>query len=538
MNATSHIDGQQLRGMFEAGARWVDTHRLQVNALNIFPVPDGDTGTNMALTLKAALQNITSEIDNHAGRVAAGIAQGALLGARGNSGVILSQLLHGFSVATHPHSTLTTQDFSAGFKLAYQQAYQAVANPVEGTILSVAAHIARLSEELATQTSSLESYLHGLLAEARQALDRTPEQLPQLKQAGVVDSGGQGFVYLLEGMLHYLDGQHSVDLDAVVPATTAPTRLLPITSPARHGYDVQFLIRGHALDLNSIRQAIYPMGDSVLVVGTPDTIKVHVHTPDPGPPLSYGAGLGQLDDIVVENMDLQQQAFQQSFPAASIPGLPLQVFALAFGAGQAEIFQSLGVVPLLFPESDQTFTVQDIVVAIETHQPEEAILLPNHRHAQGIAQQASRQSTCPIYVVPSSTLPQGINAALRFDPEQNVSDNLSQMNAGLDMVHTITLTHASSAAQSNQLSIPPNHFVAFHNNNLVHHGPNIVKTLIELLHMLPVSGFELLSIYTGQASQAPEISALQTQITQTFPHLTLETLPGGQCDAHYIISLE
>jgi uncharacterized protein len=327
-----HCNGHQLRKMAKAGLIWLEKNRAHVNSLNVFPVPDGDTGTNMLLTMQSAYARIEHSADGHAGHVAGQIAQGALMGARGNSGVILSQIWRGLAAGLSQKDVFGVTDLAQAFQSASDTAYKGVMRPVEGTILTVIREGAAEAGDAARKSEDLRFLLERVLERCQQALEKTPELLPILKQAGVVDSGGQGLVYILEGMLRYTHGELSLnnDMPLTAPATTdqqflpavpavpepAQARAIPEGGELEFPYDVQFILQGENLNVVEVRNAIDAMGDSTVVVGDEKTIKVHIHVKDPGQPLSYGISLGQVTDVVIENMQEQMEDLVKSAPPA------------------------------------------------------------------------------------------------------------------------------------------------------------------------------------------------------------------------------
>ncbi|NDJ62991.1 MAG: DAK2 domain-containing protein, partial [Chloroflexi bacterium] len=422
---TNHfvIDGHRLKKLLAAGTAWLEQNQVAVNALNVFPVPDGDTGTNMTLTMRHAYAAIANDDDAHIGKVSAAFADGALLGARGNSGVILSQIWAGIAQALADHAHLDATLLVRAAQAAVKSAYAAVAVPVEGTILSIAAAMKRSLDQRHQREPSLFVLLRRMIAAGRAALLRTPEQLPLLKQAGVVDSGGQGLVYIFEGMLRALCGRDLTVTQAPVQERQWESKLEP-TEAMGYGYDVQFLMRGAKLDVPTVRAAITDMGDSALVVGSPDVIKVHVHVHDPGVPLSYAINLGaEIDDVVVENMQAQyQQQLQTRW--ANAPGAPesarvvegIAVIAVADGAGMHSVFtEQFGAAHVIPGGQTMNPSTGDFLEAIESLPNTEIILLPNNKNILMAAQQvASLITDKQIAVVPSRSVPQGISAMVEY----------------------------------------------------------------------------------------------------------------------------
>jgi len=339
-------DGQGFKRLVKASLAWLQHHQGAINALNVYPVPDGDTGTNMVLTMQSAWAEIKDSPESNVGRVVHQMAHGALMGARGNSGVILSQVWRGFARSLGEKEVYRAQDLATACQEAAATAYRGVVKPVEGTILTVARAVADAATKAAEGTEDLVRVLEHMVFAAHETVTLTPSLLPVLKEAGVVDAGGQGLLIILEGMLRYMRGEpvgENVRLAEAVDLIT--TELEP--GEAGYGYDVQFLIVGQGLDVDTVRQRIMDMGECPLVVGDPTMVKVHVHVPDPGIPISYGASLGSLRDVVVEDMQAQYKDFiverEFSPSSSSQPSQEIGVVAVVLGDGLARVFQSLGV---------------------------------------------------------------------------------------------------------------------------------------------------------------------------------------------------
>ncbi|HEX9926013.1 MAG TPA: DAK2 domain-containing protein, partial [Anaerolineae bacterium] len=332
-------DGAGLKHLLRAGQGWLEAHVNVVNGLNVFPVPDGDTGTNLVLTMRSAMAHVAEAADDNVATIAAAAAQGALMGARGNSGVILSQFLRGLASSFEGHTVFTVGDFARAAQVGVQEAYKSVVKPVEGTILTVARAAADAARQNAATNDDLVAHLTEVVAAAKIAQAETPELLPVLKEAGVTDSGGQGLVYILEGSLRFLRGE-PVDLDPAGEAAPLLQSSLGADEEA-YGYDVQFLIQGESLDVGTIRQQIDSLGWSTVVVGDERLVKVHVHSRDPGVPISYGASQGIISDVVVENMETQAKEFVHGHLAtAGDPVGEIATVAVVPGSGLAQIFKS------------------------------------------------------------------------------------------------------------------------------------------------------------------------------------------------------
>ncbi len=541
LTAGQLIDGSQLKGMFVAGSKWLKVHMAHVNALNVFPVPDGDTGTNMFLTLQSAVKNIQTRAEPPAGEVAALASQGALMGARGNSGVILSQILDGFAEGLAEKDAFSVADFAHALQLASVKAYHAVTDPVEGTILTVIKESARAGQSLVASRPSAGEFLSSVLDTARQTLSATPDLLPVLKEAGVVDSGGQGLVYFLEGMLRHINNLpiEAVELDT----EPAPAEAMPI-SPEGHeegwGYDVQFLIQGENLDIDAIRDAIVGMGECPLVVGNQNTIKVHVHVPDPGVPLSYGVTLGHLDDIVVENMELQSHEFygEKESVVVAQPTSDTAVICVAPGDGFAAVFKSLGAHAIISGGQTMNPSTQEFLTAIDHLGVENIIILPNNSNIILTAQQASSMADENIRVIPSKTVPQGIGALMSFQNGADVEANVTNMHDALAYIHTVEITHAVRTTTINDVAVREGDIIGLMDGKLIATGNTDAETVLAVFGTLDLDEVDVATLYYGQSVSKDTAEKLAKTIVDTYPHLDVEVVSGGQPHYQFIISLE
>ncbi len=545
-------NGVGLKNLFAAGQQWLETHAHVVNSLNVFPVPDGDTGTNMVLTMRSALAEAGSVTDDKAGVVAAALAHGALMGARGNSGVILSQFLQGLASALAGRTFFGAADLAAAVQDGAELAYQSVLNPVEGTMLTVARALAEAARQNVKAGSDLALLWRRVVEAAKIAQANTPELLPILKEAGVTDSGGQGLVYLWEGGLRFLAGE-PLDVD---PAMTAGLKLPAAWGEQErpYGYDVQFLIHGRCLNVAEIRAQINRLGESTLVVGDEHTVKVHVHTPDPGIPLSYGASQGRLSDVVVENMEQQAQQFAQQraasplLPPPTVPlpmaehlrdsVTPLATICVAPSQGLAQILQSLGASRIVFGGQTMNPSPQELLEAIEQVHGNEVLLLPNNRNVILAALQAQKLAAKKVEVVPTKTIPQGIAALLSFNFQGNLDSNARRMWAAAQQVHTVEITRAARETQVNGFQIKSGDVLGLFNDELVSVGQAYDEVALEVLAKLNTAAHELITIYFGQDSSAAQALALAAKIRTQYPGLEVEAHEGGQPFYYYIISLE
>ena len=533
-------DGQSLKRALQAAGRWLEKHAAAVNALNVFPVPDGDTGTNMLLTMNAALAEIERSPEDSVSAIAQAVAHGALMGARGNSGVILSQILRGFARSLNGKEVFTTQEFAQAAQEASKTAYQGVVKPVEGTILTVVREAARAAQEAAAHTMDIVEVLSHVVETARATNALTPELLPVLKEAGVVDAGGQGLVYLLEGALRYLRGE-SVDVDTEMEAVVDLKPTLGAGEEG-YGYDVQFLIKGEGLNVDEIRRTIDAMGESTLVVGDATTVKVHVHVHDPGIPISYGVSQGVISDVVVENMDEQYQGFvmdQARAAVATEETTGIATVCVVPGDGLRRVFESLGVSAIVPGGQTMNPSTQEILEAIESVSADQVLVLPNNSNVILAARQACELSSKRVIVVPTKTIPQGISAMLAFNFQADLETNARRMEErATTEVQTIEVTRAVRSTQINDIQVAEGDVIGLLNDQLVAAGKDYHQIVLEVLRQASAEDYEVTTIYFGQDATQEEADALAEQIAQAYPNLETEVHEGGQAHYRYILSLE
>ena len=537
-SAISTCDGQCLKRVLVAAGRWLEKHAAVVNALNVFPVPDGDTGTNMLLTMNAALAEIERSPDSSASAVAHALAHGALMGARGNSGVILSQIWRGFARSLDDKATISCQEFALAAQEACDTAYKGVVKPVEGTILTVAREAARAAQEAAPTNNMVEMLAH-VVETAKTVNALTPEMLPVLKEAGVVDAGGQGLVYILEGVLRSLRGE-SVETDTHMEAAVDLKFALG-AGPEGYGYDVQFLIKGEDLDVDEIRKSIGGMGESTLVVGDNSTVKVHVHVHDPGPPISYGVSQGIISDVVVENMEEQYQEFVMSRASPAVGSKPIAGIATVCvvpGNGLMRIFESLGASAIVRGGQTMNPSTREILTAIESVDADNVLVLPNNSNVILTARQASGLSNKQVRVVPAKTIPQGISALLALNYQADIDTNAERMTNATGEIQTVEVTRAVRSTQINGVGVTEGDVIGLLNDQLVAAGTDYTRVVLDVLGQISAQNYEIATIYFGQDAAPNEAAALADQIVEQYPNLEVEVLEGGQAHYRYILSLE
>ncbi|MCS7177907.1 MAG: DAK2 domain-containing protein [Anaerolineae bacterium] len=540
------VDGERFKRLVYAGLVWLRQHQEAINALNVFPVPDGDTGTNMVLTMQSAWEEIADLNEYNVGKVAHRVAHGALMGARGNSGVILSQIWRGMARHLDNKEWLTAADLAAALEEGVRTAYRGVIRPVEGTILTVAREAAEEASLAAGRTADLSVVLERAVRRAWDALARTPDLLPVLAEAGVVDAGGQGLCVILEGMMRALRGE--VMGESVATAAVAgPAFAAEAVPEEEYGYDVQFLIVGQNLDVEAIRRDIDAMGTSALVVGDSETVKVHVHVPDPGVPLSYAVRLGSLRDVVVEDMQAQYREFvrareqAQPMPAIPVAGVPSQeigVVAVAAGDGLEKVFLSLGAVAIIPGGQTMNPSTEEILRVVESVPMPKVIILPNNGNIILAARQAQELSQKEVAVVPTRSIPQGVAALLAFNHQADLEENAEAMARAAKDVRTGEVTTATRDATLNGVSVRQGQIIGLQDDQLVVSGDAVDEVVEALLERMGVADLEIVTLYYGAGIQPEEAEALATRLREKYPDQSFEVVYGGQPHYFYILSAE
>ena len=534
--------GQELRQALTAGLAWLEHHAEMINALNVYPVPDGDTGTNMSLTMQAALQEIVHSSHNESAEaVAQALAQGALMGARGNSGVILSQIFRGLARRLRGLVCFDALVLAAAMKEAADTAYKGVIKPVEGTILTVVREAAEVAQKAAAERNDLLYLMEQMVAEARRSVAHTPQLLPVLAEAGVVDAGGQGLCVILEGMLRYMRGER-VELATNLPVAVG---LQAPTSEGGWGYDVQFVLRGRDLDVEAIREAIAGMGDSALVVGDPTMVKVHVHSPEPGTPLNYGVRFGSLSNIIVENMQDQYEEFIAGRPpaqATAAMGLemvsPIGIVAVATGEGMIRVLESLGAGTVVHGGQTMNPSTEELLEAVKRLDAEEVIILPNNSNVILAAQQARALSSKRMQIVPTETLPQGVSALLAFNHQADLETNVQTMDRARKEVRTAELTFAVRPAQVNGLQIAEGQVIGLLDGELTVCGSDLDTVALEMLQRMSAQDEGIITLYVGQGVSLAQAEALASLIRERYPEQEVELVESGHFHYPYILSAE
>jgi len=548
--ADTHWDGAQLKRAMHAASRWLDRHAAHINALNVFPVPDGDTGTNMTLTMQAACKQVAESASHSAAEITSGLSYGALMGARGNSGVIFSQVLRGFHRGLQGSDHVGADEWALAMREAANSAYQAVLKPVEGTMLTVMREMAEAAEAAARQSPDLVEVIAITVAAGRESVARTPTLLQKLRDAGVVDAGGEGLFVIFEGLLRFAHGQPVEGAELGAPST-----LLDLAPDGVHvahgeyGYCTNFIVVGHDLDFPTVRAWIAGQGDSAVIVGDDKVIKVHIHTPDPGAILSYVAPLGSLRQVAITDMQEQHEDFLDMHaaagagPTAAPPAPDTQVsriatVAVVAGKGLADVFRSMGATALV--EGGQTMnpSTEDLLRAIDALPHPEVILLPNNGNIVLAAKQTQVLSKKRVAVVPTDTLPQGMAALIAFNYDADLETNVRAMEQAAQQVETGEITTAVRDVTLNGVAVKTGDVIGLHNGTLVLAGHANDAVAHALLQHMGAGARDIITIYYGADVTAEAAAAFGQGIQQQYADQEVEVVAGGQPFYAYIISVE
>jgi DAK2 domain fusion protein YloV len=541
---TAKCNGQQLKQLLHAGTSWLERHAASINALNVFPVPDGDTGTNMLLTMRAALAEVPSAAEDSAASVAHAIAHGALMGARGNSGVILSQLLRGIASGLKDKKQIDGTDFAAALKEGSTTAYKGVIKPVEGTILTVGREAADAAQDAVNDgVRDFTPVMERVVTAARDSVARTPLLLSVLREAGVVDAGGQGLYVILEGGLRYLKGE-PMDADEVIEAVPAAVAAAPGEEAAlQWGYCTEFILQGQNLNLDEIRERIAECGDSALVVGDGQVVKVHVHTHQPGDVIGFASSKGTLHDIKIDNMQDQHREYLvvgADSAAAHVDEKAdgVAVVAVVSGPGLHDVFGSLGVRTIVPGGQTMNPSTQELLQAIEGLKENDVVVLPNNGNVVLAAQKARELSQKNVVVVPSETIPQGITALLAFNYQAGLEKNAEAMEQAIQSVETAEITRAIRSVKINGLEVEEGEIIGLLNGELTATGKSIEAVAGQILEQMKADEREIITAYYGEDITESQAQELVEKLRERYPEQEWELINGGQPHYYYIMSAE
>lgn len=541
----SILDGQGLKQLVEAGMTWLKTNQQIVNALNVFPVPDGDTGTNMLLTMQAAYAEIAHSGETNVGKMAHAVAQGALMGARGNSGVILSQLWRGFARGLDNLETMDGPALAHALAEARNTAYKGVVRPVEGTILTVAKDVASASEEIVNETDDMVAILDHIVEMADKSVKHTPELLPILKQAGVVDSGGKGLFVILEGMLRYLKGQ---SLDTPIAAVQSIANMkLDEFEDIEPGQDYEVVIDfrpSSELNLEQFYSDLSEMGTSIQLGEGDGMYRLHIHVPTEKRyvPIDYAMGIGTITKVAIENLIAQMEEIENTeggkLNLPSVEPGQIALIAVSPGKGISRIFASLGANAIV--EGGQTMnpSTEEILNAIENLPTDKVIILPNNKNIILAAQQAANVTVKRVVVVPSINVPQGLSAMLRLDVEGSLERLEKEMDEALTEVETGEITVATRSVELNGVNVQQGQVIALHNGKLIASAASIFEACLALLKAANTQDRERITLFYGANITKPEVNQIVDKIRSEYPSQEIELHEGGQPHYQFILSIE
>ena len=549
------IDSKQFRDMVR-----VATHRMGKNAefvdtLNVFPVPDGDTGTNMNLTIESGAKAVAENASANVGDLTESLAKGMLMGARGNSGVITSQLFRGFYKATQGMKSLNAQELANAFSNGVATAYKAVMKPVEGTILTVARVAAQSGLNRANETDDVEAVMEAIVDGAKKALKTTPDLLPVLKQVGVVDSGGQGLVFIYEGFLEGLMGENFADryqpdvdeMDEMINAEhhrdlNVQSQLS--TKDIVNGYCTEIMIDLTAdvpnkkpFNLDEFRKHLSEIGDSLLAVSDGEVVKVHVHTEHPGDVFQYGSQFGQLGKIKIDNMRIQHETIVND-ETEQQESVEFAVIAVCSGNGVRKLFESQGVNRIISGGQTMNPSTADIVDAIKKSGAKKAIVLPNNGNIIMAARQAAEVSDIPVGIVPSKTISQGLTAMLNFDPDNSVEENVEAMTENLETVISGEITQANRDTQIDDVEVHKNDYLGIVDGKIKVDNVDLIGATVETVEKMLNEDAEIVTIIFGRDANQSQAEKVQAELEAKHDDLEFEIHDGGQPVYNFLVSVE
>ena len=544
MKQVDTINGREYREMLSTATSWLEKSSSDVDALNVFPVPDGDTGTNMLLTMRSGVDEAYIRNNSSVSDAAKAVAQGALMGARGNSGVILSQIWRGMAEGVVDKKTISGEDIAIALQKAADVAYKGITNPVEGTILTVVREAAQAGQKSVDdgKTDPI-SVMEAIVEGAGESVANTPTLLPVLKEAGVVDAGGQGLYTILEGALRYLRGE-AEQMQFRKPQMIASSIPLPVRMPqlsqadeVPFGYCTEFMLKGEGFNPDKIRDRLKKEGESLIVVGDENTTRIHVHTLDPGKVIRYATTLGTIHQVSIRNMDEQYQDFLEVQKSRAVE-VDTATIAVVSGDGLAEVFASLGATAIVPGGQTMNPSTKDILQAVNAITSDKVIILPNNKNIILTAEQVKTLTNKSIEVIPTQTIPQGVAALLAFDYEADFSTNADLMKEATSMVKTIEITRAVRAAQLDGLSIKKKQAIGLLDGELLVAGKNTIDILDKMLAKLDMNQNEIVTVYYGADTSSDEASQVSESIREQYPQLQVEVVKGGQPYYDYIVSIE
>lgn len=540
-----NINGATFRKMIIAGGKVLEENRSYVDSLNVFPVPDGDTGTNMSLTLNSAVKEVNMCPNNNLDSLCEAVQKGALRGARGNSGVILSQILKGICTVLCTEKEIDIKNFAKAINSGAEVAYNAVTKPKEGTILTVIRMMSEAATRLSKKATSIEEFLKGVIEEGEQALQMTPELLPVLKKAGVVDSGGQGLMIIFNGFYKLLTGDETVEVkmaETVVPVvrSNAEVNLMDLAD-IEFAYCTEFMViqmhkKTTVSDIDRLREKLMEIGDSVICIGDLSLVKVHVHTNEPNKALGYGLELGELFNLKIENMLEENRELKKQKALEEMKDYGL--ISVCSGDGLVSIFKDVGVDYVL--EGGQTMnpSADDILKGVDQINAKNIFILPNNKNIILACEQAKQLTNKNLIVIPSKNIPEGMSACLSFNPEASVEENTEAMTDSLQTVKSASITYAVRNTNVDGISIQKGDIIGLTDSSILTKGKAIDETVISLLSKLVNEDVINISLFYGEEIAEQDAIKLQEKLYEIYPEKEISVLCGGQPVYYYLVSLE
>ena len=538
-----YIEGKMLRDMFVSGANNLQNHKELVDKLNVFPVPDGDTGTNMSLTISYAMKELAKVENDSITEIGKSLSKGSLMGARGNSGVILSQIIRGIAKSVEGKEQISTEDLAKAFKNGSDTAYKAVIKPIEGTILTVVRESGEYAIKAAKKEKDLLKFLEMVIDEANKSLERTPELLKNLKEAGVVDSGGKGLVLIYEGMYEALKGNpiKAKDLNDSNVSEVKQAGTSINTEDIKFCYCTEFILESNSISDTEIRDIMLKYGDSLAVVGDEGIIKVHVHTNDPGLVLQDALKHGQLVTIKIENMKLQHEntlVGDTDEIAQSVEEKEYGFIATSMGEGLAKIFKDFGVDYII--EGGQTMnpSTEDFMKAIDSINAKNIFIFPNNSNIIMAANQAKELSDKNIIVIPTKNTPQGFTALVNFNADASVEENEQALMESLTMVKSGQVTFAVRDTVMNDVEVKEGNIIGIAESKLMDAGDSVDEITTSLVEKLVDEDSAIITLFYGEDVTEEDANNLRDELEEKFEDLDIELYYGGQPLYYYLISVE
>lgn len=540
------LDGAMLRRMINFGTRYLEINKQMVDALNVFPVPDGDTGSNMFLTIASATREVATVVEDDLLDIASALSKGALKGARGNSGVILSQILKGIYTVLKDNKPFTTKEFARALKAGTEVAYNAVTKPKEGTILTVIRVMAEHAENVAPKMQDFVEFMRSVIAKGDQILAKTPEMLPVLKKAGVVDAGGKGLLCVFAGYLAALEGKEMPEYDessssdgAEMSFNDAPADIHDLED-IQFGYCTEFFVvnlnpKTTEADIDYFREKLLDLGDSVIVIGDLTLVKVHVHTNNPGKAIQYALKLGEVDKVKIENMRQQNRELMAQREAEC---KPLGMISVCAGEGLTSIFKDILVDHVI--EGGQTMnpSVEDILSAVKKVNAKEVFIFPNNKNIILAAEQAKELTDKPLHIIPTKDVVQGLSAVLAFNPEESVETNIENMTEAYSMVKSANVTYAVRTTQLDGFDLHEGDVIGIFNGKISGKGDKVDSVVMDVIDQMVDEDSAIITLYYGEGVTSDECEKLASELEEKYPDLEISFYEGGQPHYYYIMSVE